>query len=241
MVPHDVVTGQVLVEQVAPASPADRAGIQDEDILLSISGKPVRNIAEVHQRIQFSLGKETAIVVRHSGGTTREVTLIPRLHPPEDQGAIGVRISLHNPTVVTERLPLWQAVPMGVGQFAETFVLFAYGIVGTVTGALPGEVIGPVGIVQITGEIAKSGMAPLLQFAALISLIVGVINLFPIPALDGGRIVFVLLEWIRRGKRVSPKTEGRIHLAGFIVLISLILLVTYRDILRIVTGDSLVP
>ena len=68
-----------------------------------------------------------------------------------------------------------------------------------------------------------------------------IINLFPIPGLDGGRIVFVLLEWVRRGRRVSPKTEGLVHLIGFAILIAGILMITYYDIVRIVSGDSLIP
>jgi regulator of sigma E protease len=101
--------------------------------------------------------------------------------------------------------------------------------------------MGPVGIVQATGEIAKYGVIPLFEFAAFISLILGVFNLFPLPALDGGRTAFVLLEWVRGGKRISPKKEGLVHLIGFILLLALLAAITIQDIIRIISGESLVP
>ena len=93
----------------------------------------------------------------------------------------------------------------------------------------------------MTGEVAKAGISPLLEFAAFLSINLAIINLFPLPALDGGRIVFVLLEWVRRGKRISPKKEGLVHSIGFVMLIAAMLAVTYQDIIRIISGDSLIP
>ena len=110
-----------------------------------------------------------------------------------------------------------------------------------IIGATPVEVAGPVGIAQLTGEVAKAGISPLLEFAGFISINLAIINILPLPALDGGRIVFVLLEWVRRGKRVSPKTEGLVHFIGFAMLMALILLITYQDIIRIISGESLIP
>jgi regulator of sigma E protease len=108
-----------------------------------------------------------------------------------------------------------------------------------IIGGAPGDVVGPVGIVQFTGEVARAGVSPVLEFAALISMVLGIANLLPLPALDGGRIVFVLLEWVRRGKRVSPRTEGLIHAIGFFLLIGLMVVVTYQDIARIAGGGGL--
>ena len=108
-------------------------------------------------------------------------------------------------------------------------------------GAEPVEVTGPVGIAQLTGEVAKLGISPLLEFASIISINLAIINIFPIPPFDGGKIVFVLLEWVRRGKRVSPRTERLIHTIGFILLIAAILAITYNDIMRFISGESLIP
>ena len=108
-----------------------------------------------------------------------------------------------------------------------------------IRGSIPVSLTGPVGIAQLTGEIVKTGIANLLSFAAVISLNLGIVNIFPIPAMDGGRIVFVLLEWVRRGKRVSPKTEAMVHSIGFMVLMLLFLVISYHDILRIIRGGSI--
>ena len=160
---------------------------------------------------------------------------------PEGQGAIGVRIELINPVVARQYYPFWKAIPMGVVECVETFVLFKNGVISMIIGSAPAAVAGPVGIAQITGEVAKAGISPLLEFAAFLSINLALINLFPLPALDGGRIVFVLLEWVRRGKRIAPKTEGMIHMIGFMLLMMAIMLVTYQDIIRIVSGESLIP
>jgi len=130
---------------------------------------------------------------------------------------------------------------MGAVEYAETFVLFKNEIVRWIIGASSPQVAGPVGIAQITGEVAKAGISPLLQFAAFFSINLAIINIFPLPALDGGRIMFVLLEWVRRGKRISPKTEGLIHAIGFILLMAAILAITYQDIIRIISGEGLIP
>jgi len=241
MVPHNIVSGQVLVEEVAPGSPAAIAGIEAGDIILEVNGNPVRNTGDLHRYIQLNLGREIATLVEHSDATTEEIQVIPRWKPPQGQGAIGIAISMSTPTVVSQRYPVWKAIPMGAIKFAETFILYGNGIISMIIGGASGEVAGPVGIIQITGEVAKTGISPLLEFSALISLIIGIVQLFPIPALDGSRIAFILLELIRRGKRISPKTEGLVHTVGLALLMTLLVVITYRDIVRIISGDSLLP
>ena len=94
---------------------------------------------------------------------------------------------------------------------------------------------------QLTGEASEAGPSYLIQFAAFLSLNLAIINLFPLPALDGGRIVFVILEVIRRGKRVSPRTEAMVHFIGFVMLMGLLLVITFYDVVRVISGESLVP
>jgi len=241
MIPHDMVTGKVIIQKVSAESPAAMAGIEPGNAVLSINDKPVNNISDLQRYIQLNLGRETTVLVERSDSVTRELQLIPRWEPPEGQGATGITVSMLNPTIIRQHYPFWEAVPLGVTEFGETFVLYKNGIISLIIGAAPAIVAGPVGIAQITGEVARAGISPLLEFVALISLILGVLNLFPIPALDGGRIVFVMLEWIRRGKRISPKAEGLVHTVGFVLLMGAMILVTYQDILRIISGESLIP
>ena len=129
-----------------------------------------------------------------------------------------------------------------VTELFEVFILNYKGIVSILAGTAAAEMVGPVGIVHLTGEAAKVGFSPLLEFAAIISLLLAIFNLLPLPALDGGRIVFILLELVRRGKRiVSPKTEGIIHFVGLALLLAVFVLVAYRDIIRIISGGSIIP
>ena len=245
MVPHDMLIEPTVVEKVAPNSPAAAAGIEPGDTLLGINGKPVNNFNEFHRYVQLNLGKEISILVEHSDSTTEEIQVIPRWKPPEGEGAIGIErdieFALSNRTIVSQHEPFWKAIPMGVSECIETFVLFKNAIIGLFIGAVPLQLTGPVGIAQLTGEVAKAGISPLLEFAGFISINLAILNILPLPALDGGRIVFVLLEWVRRGKRVSPKTEGLVHAIGFAMLMALIAVITYQDIIRIITGESFIP
>ena len=241
MVPHNMVIGEVTVQEVAPNSPAAMAGIDSGDTILSVNEHPVRNISDLHRYIRLSLGKETTLVVSRSDSATEEVQLIPRWQPPEGEGAIGIVVSIPNPTIVRQSEPFWKAIPLGVKECIETFVLFKNAILGLFIGTATFQVGGPVAIAQITGEAAKAGISALLGFAAFLSINLALINIFPLPALDGGRIVFVLLEWVRRGKRISPKTEGLIHAIGFMLLMVAILAITYQDITRIISGESFIP
>jgi len=241
MIPRDVEIGQVVVEGVAPNSPAAMAGIRPGDIVLSVNDQLARNNSELYQHIMVNLGKETTLLIRHPDSTSESVQVIPRREPPEGEGAIGIIIKTINSTMVIQRYPLWQVIPLGTAKLVETVIMWVDGLVSVFTGEAPALFIGPVGLAQLTGEVAQAGVRYLLEVAALISLILGICNLFPIPALDGGRITFVFLEWVRRGKRVPPKIEGTIHLIGFAMLIVFLLAITYQDIMRIISGESLLP
>lgn len=241
MVPHNVVVGQVQVMEIAAASPAQAAGLETGDIITSVNGKNIRNIADLSRNIELNLGKETLLVIQKAGGSNVDVTLVPRWDPPEGEGALGVSIQLQNAATLRESQPFWRAIPMGINQTFETFSLFKNAILSLFVGTSAIQLAGPVGIAQITGEAAQAGLSPLLEFAAFLSLNLAIFNLLPLPALDGGRILFVLLEWVRGGKRVSPKTEGMVHMIGFALLILVALAVTFQDILRIIQGGSLSP
>jgi len=241
MIPHNQVVGQVLITEVAPDSPAAMADIEPGDTILSINENPVQNIGDLHRYIQLNLGREATILLRHDDSTTENIQVVPRWKPPEGQGAIGITVNMPNYTIVRQHEPPWRAAPMAASACIETFILFKNGILGIIAGTAPLAVTGPVGIAQITGEVAKAGMSPLLEFAAFLSINLAIINIFPLPALDGGRITFVLVEWIRRGKRISPKTEGLVHFIGFAALIGAIMVITYHDIARIMSGGSAIP
>lgn len=243
MVPHDVVQEPVLVKEVAAGSPAEIAGLRTGDTLLKINEESLDNNAEMVRNIQLHLGDEIQILTRHSDGTEETVALVPRWNPPEGEGAIGIVLDLEASAglrkIVKESDPFWVAIPKGTVELFDIVVLYKDGLFAMISGSSDVQLVGPVGVVQIAGEVARAGLSPLLEFAAIISLILGIVNLFPLPALDGGRIVFVIIEWIRGGKRVSPRVENIVHTVGFLALITVMVLITYQDIARIIAGESL--
>jgi regulator of sigma E protease len=241
MVPHDIVEGQVVVEEVSPDSPAEMAGIKAGDTIISINDKEVKSVGDLSRYIQLNLGNEIDVTVEHADATTETVTLTPRWRPPEGEGSVGVLSRTVDAVIVSESYPPWEAIPLGTRSCIEVLVLYKNGIIGLILGTIPFTPAGPVGIVQVTGEVAHSGISPVLELTAFISIAIAITQLIPFPALDGGRILFVLLEWVRRGKRVSPKTEGIVHSIGFLILLGLLVLITYQDIARWISGGSLIP
>ena len=156
------------------------------------------------------------------------------------QGSLGVIIGLTNVRVIEVQSNILEAIPESFNQLFNVLSLTYTGLTNwSQNGEDPGFT-GPIGIAQITGEVASIGYSPLFQLTALISISLGILNLLPIPALDGGRLAFVLIEAIRGGKRISPKTEGLIHMTGFIILISLIIMMSYFDLSRILTGNNII-
>ncbi len=241
MIPHNVMLEKVQVRDVAPDSPAQIAGIEPGDTILAINGRQVKNRADVSYLIQLNLGREVKILLQKGELGEKEVTTKPRWKPPEGQGAIGITIIGADGMPIRESYPVWQAVPLSITHCWEILVLFRNEVVGWFIRETTPRLAGPIGIAELAGEVAKAGLSPFLELAALISINLAIINLFPFPGLDGGRLIFVAIEWIRRGKRISPKREGLVHLIGLIVLVMLIIVVSYYDITRIIQGERLLP
>ncbi len=240
-IPHNTLIEKVLIQEVAPNSPAQIAGIEVGDTIIKINDQPIKNRAEVSYLISLNLGSKIDILLQEPELSEKEVTITPRWKPPPGQGAIGIIITGTDSTEISQMYPIWKAIPLGARYCWEILVLFRNEVVSWfMKGTLP-QMTGAVGIAQMTGEVAKAGLTPLMEFTALISLNLGIINLFPFPGLDGGRIIFVLLEGLRGGKRISPKKEGLVHLIGFIILVLLMLIVTYFDVIRLIRGESLFP
>jgi regulator of sigma E protease len=241
MIPHDVTMEKVMIKDVADGSPAQAAGIEAGDRILSINGHQVKNRADVSYLLQLNLGSSTRIAIQEQDFSEKTITVTPRWNPPQGQGATGVTMASADSTTVTESTPFWQAIPDSITHSWEILVLFRNEITSWFFRGTVPQLAGPIAIAQLTGEVVKAGISPLLEVAALISINLGIFNLLPFPGLDGGRLIFVLLEWVRRGKRISPQKEGLVHLIGFIALILLILVISYFDVARIIHGESLIP
>ena len=165
------------------------------------------------------------------------------------EGATGVQISLENPRIVHEGPGPFHAIMLGWQYAIDIIVLTRNALTAAFIGSSNPQfqgpaTVGPVGIGQLTGEIAvaDAGMTAkivtLATLAATLSLSLAILNILPIPALDGGRIFFVLIEIIRGGKRISPEREGLVHVVGFAILIGLIAVISVQDLTRIIRGES---
>lgn len=157
------------------------------------------------------------------------------------QGAVGVIIGTSNVRMVKESFPIWEAVPMAFDRMWNVLVITKNGFQRWIAGGPDPGLTGPIGIARVTGMVAEAGISPIFELIALISISLGIVNILPIPALDGGRLMFVMIEWARRGKRISAEKEGIVHLVGFAVLIGFIVVISYFDIVRILSGNSLIP
>jgi regulator of sigma E protease len=254
-----------LVADVSEASPAQESGIQQGDLILSFNGEPINSFNELREATQANGGEPITLVILRDD-EEREITIAPRFEEQDEQWRMGVvfaaaqdaQVDQMNATVdrivgITyvdsnpiERLqpqPLSVAIPYAWDQMG--FVL------NTIV-SLPGQLIqgtldpdlarpvGPAGIGQLGGFVLEQSVTndrpgQFLQFIALVSLSLGLTNLLPIPALDGGRILFVLIELVR-GRPIAPEREGMVHMVGLIILLSLMVLVTFNDIINPITN-----
>jgi len=241
MIPQNVLMEQVQVQQVASDSPAAEAGIEQGDIILAINGHNINNRGDLDYYVQLSLGSETTLLLNKAANGEQEVTLVPRWTPPEDEDALGIEVTAveGSKQIVRQSYSPWTSTALGTQRCVEILILFRNTIRSWIIGATTPQVAGPVGIYQMTSQVAEAGLIPLIVFTALISLNLGIINLLPLPALDGGRLVFLIVELARRGKRVSTRVEHLVNTIGFAVLILIMCVVTYFDIARIIGGGSL--
>ncbi len=152
---------------------------------------------------------------------------------------MGVLITTKNAHTETVSYPPWQAVSRGARTLVETFRLLRNEVISWIVGRTAPQLGGPVAIVQIAGEVAQGGPGPLLAFIGFISINLAIINILPLPALDGGRLLFLALEVVRRGRRISPQRERLVHFFGLVFLLAALALVSYYDVVRLVSGDAL--
>ena len=239
MLPRDVTIGDVTVTRTEPGSPAAQAGILTGDVVANVSGHEIQNRTDLARAVALNLGANTEWhLVR--GGQDVIMELTPRFAPPEGEGAAGVAIETHNATTESRADPPWRALPESFAATGEMMLLFKNEISKWTNGGDAPQLAGPIGIAQASGEVAQRGdIRLLLAFAGFLSMNLAILNILPIPMLDGGRMVFVAIEWVRRGKRISPSREGLVHMIGFALLIGLILVITFGDLTRIVQGDKL--
>ena len=239
MIPHtELVGGTVEITQVQPGSPAEAAGLQPGDRVVQVGDAPLESPQDLPQEVRLSAGTEMAWVVERDG-QTRVAQVTPRVNPPPGQGAVGIGFTIVDQVEERRVEPPWTALEMGVTRTWDTLTLMGREIRGWFGGGRGPELSGPIGIAHITGEVTRQGgLQGWVLVAILLSINLAILNILPIPMLDGGRLLFVFIEWIRGGKRVPSEKEGLVHLIGFVALLALVIAISANDILRLIRGIS---
>jgi len=231
-----VETEKVRVEEVAKNSPAEIVGIKTNDFILKVEGEKIKTPKELSEKVLKYKGKKVKLTVENNN-QEKIVSLEVREKPPKGEGSMGVVI-----TNIEMKKIGWGEFYLGIGEgFKEAFywgkmILGGLGkmVSNLIRGEVPKDVAGPIGMYQATSMIKKNqGLLGVMHFFGIISVNLAVVNALPLPALDGGRLVFVLIELIFK-KKINEDIENKINTMGMILLLSLIALITAGDIARLI-------
>jgi len=223
-------TNKAIIGEVKEGSPADLANLTPEDKILKINGENVEKWEDIALIMEKNREEDSLTLEIQREKEVITTTLKPVFDPQLNRKIIGI-----TPLKVFKRYnPLTALVEGAKESFMITKLIFV-ALGGMITRKVPAEFSGPVGIVKFVGESVHLGLVPFLSLAAFLSINLALFNLFPIPALDGGRLFLLLIEKIR-GKALALEKEAIINYIGFMIIISLFFLITYQDIARIISG-----
>lgn len=234
------VTREPLIGAVAPGSPADVAGIKPGDRVLSVAGTTVKLWDDMAKLIRENGGKKTEVTVVRGGETVR-TTAVPA---PAPGGGAVIGITMETGETVEKRFGFFESVAKGVARAAEMTVAVVTVLLGLLFSLVSGglslgqagqNLAGPVLIAKMSGGAAAEGFSSLLVFASVISVNLAVINLLPIPVLDGGHMVYLTVEGIRGKPLPRSVIEGATK-AGLALLVTVMLVATYNDLSKL-RGD----
>jgi regulator of sigma E protease len=241
---HEATVAHTAVESVSPDSAAAAAGLQPGDRIVAFNSAPIHDPIGLQFAILDASGTTVPVEVERGEGRATVSLAIPAVDPETDLfAALGF-----TPTIdpVFTRVPLGSVIPVGIGQAWQQTTQMLSAIRDLITGQAPlGQIAGPLGMGQATSEIVSASPLPLwvtlAQLTILLSLNLAMLNLLPLPALDGGRLLFVIIEVLRGGKRLAPEREGLVHVAGLILLLGFMAIILALDALRIYEGRSFLP
>ena len=218
-------TEEAVLGEVIPEQPAAEAGLRANDRILSINGQDISSWEEMSSLIRENANQEITIRYQRDD-QVNQLTLKPVLNEQGERGVIGIY-----PQLIRKDVSIFKAFSLGAQQTFQVFKMTILGFIQMFRDSSAEDIGGPIMIASIIGRAARVGILNVLNWTAIISINLGIINLLPFPALDGGRILFIVIEMIR-GKAVDPKKESYVHLIGFAVLMLLMLFIIYNDLMR---------
>lgn len=222
----DTPSEQAIIGSVFQDKPAATAGLAEGDRVTAVNGAKIDSWRQFVAVIQGNAGNQLNVTYERNGAAqTTKVT--PEYEAKGNRGIIGVM-----PVIINYKPGFIEASGLAVKQVYTIAVAMLDGLKQMATGRAPADVAGPIGVAQMAGQVAQLGIIPLLQFAAFLSINLGLINLLPVPVLDGGHIVTLAVEAVR-GKPLSPEKTQFIQMIGFTLLMMLLLLATFKDITRL--------
>lgn len=218
------------IYEVAPDTPAAVAGVQVGDVIQDVNGKPIKLYYQITDMIVAADSDELTLTVLRNGESTT-LHLSDIYNQEMGRNYIGVTITPERVMFGVGESAL-RSINYVTGTLGETFRFFGRVAQGNVSSS---DAAGPVAIVAMISEAVRSGGETVLRLLVLISASLGIMNLLPIPAMDGGRLVFMVVEAIR-GKPIAPEKEGMIHFVGLILLFGLIIFLTFNDVGNLIRG-----
>ncbi|CVK17616.1 MULTISPECIES: RIP metalloprotease RseP [Sporomusa] len=223
----DTPSNQPIIGKIFPDKPAAMAGLLPGDKVSAVNGTPIESWRDFVSVIQSHAGANLTITYARGSEQDKTAILTPEYDESTKRGIIGVMplINKYQPGVV-------EAIGLAGKQTLFVAQSMVVGIAEMITGKAAADVAGPIGVAQMAGEVAQLGIIPLLQFAAFLSINLGLINLLPVPVLDGGHVVTLAVEGLR-GKPLNRNQMQFIQMIGFALLMLLFVVATFKDISRL--------
>lgn len=221
----DKMVNEPVLGNVMAGMAADRAGLKAGDKILTINGQSMQNWRDIVVSLRANGEKEVTLQAERQG-IVKTYTLQPEYDQEAKRPLVGIM-----PKFEKVNMSMAESIKEGFSYTKYIIVAMMDGLAKIITGKAPAEVAGPIGVAQMAGQVAEQGLLPLMNFVAFLSINLGVINLLPLPALDGGHFVLLVLEGLR-GKPLGSKAMNNIQMVGVALILALTIFSTFKDITR---------
>ncbi len=214
-----------VIGNVTQGMAAEKVGLRAGDKIITINGSKIGTWEQVLVTLRAN-GTDAVRIVAERGTETEEYVLHPEFNKEHNRALVGI-----SPKITHYKPGFFEAVKLGVVYTGTVISSMVDGLIGLVSGRNAADISGPIGVAQMAGRIAEQGVLPLFNFVAFLSINLGVINLLPLPALDGGHFILLLVEALR-GKSLGSRAMNNIQMIGVVLILALTVFSTFKDITR---------